>query len=33
MPIVPDNIQKINRSQFQSFLDTTPASTPTRISV
>ena len=29
MPIVPDNIQKINRSQFQSFLDTTPASTPT----
>ena len=27
--MIPENIQKVNRSQFLTFLDTTPASTPT----
>ena len=29
LAVIPDNIEKIKRSQFLTFLDTTPASTPT----
>lgn len=27
--LVPDGIEKVNRSQFVTFLDTTPSATPT----
>lgn len=29
LAVIPDNIEKIKRSQFLTFIDTTPSSTPT----